>query len=126
MKHADLIKQMTLEEKASLMSGANFWNTKGVERLGVPGMMLTDGEILELEQQCAYAADNYGCGIYVVTLDDFSYYDPDPLLAAEEIYRSMEFGVGENKNGILLMLSMTERDFAMVAYGDIANSKTKR
>lgn len=25
------------------MSGANFWNTKGVERLGIPGMMLTDG-----------------------------------------------------------------------------------
>ena len=43
MKHSDLIKQMTLEEKASLMSGANFWNTKGVDRLGVPGMMLTDG-----------------------------------------------------------------------------------
>ena len=43
MKHADLIKQMTLEEKASLMSGANFWNTKPVTRLGIPGMMLTDG-----------------------------------------------------------------------------------
>ena len=43
MKHADLIKQMTLEEKASLMSGANFWNTKGVDRLGIPGTMLTDG-----------------------------------------------------------------------------------
>ena len=25
------------------MSGANFWNTKGVERFGIPGMMLTDG-----------------------------------------------------------------------------------
>ena len=34
---------MTLEEKASLMSGANFWNTKPVKRLGIPGMMLTDG-----------------------------------------------------------------------------------
>jgi len=43
MKHTDLIKQMTLEEKASLMSGANFWNTKPVTRLGIPGMMLTDG-----------------------------------------------------------------------------------
>ena len=43
MKYADLIKQMTLEEKASLMSGANFWNTKPVTRLGIPGMMLTDG-----------------------------------------------------------------------------------
>ena len=43
MMHEDLIKQMTLEEKASLMSGANFWNTKPVTRLGIPGMMLTDG-----------------------------------------------------------------------------------
>ena len=43
MKHENLIKQMTLEEKASLMSGANFWNTKPVTRLGIPGMMLTDG-----------------------------------------------------------------------------------
>ena len=43
MKHKELISQMTLEEKASLMSGANFWNTKPVPRLGIPGMMLTDG-----------------------------------------------------------------------------------
>lgn len=43
MKHTDLIEQMTLEEKASLLSGANFWNTKPVPRLGIPGMMLTDG-----------------------------------------------------------------------------------
>ncbi|MFD0589262.1 glycoside hydrolase family 3 C-terminal domain-containing protein [Paenibacillus sp. GCM10027627] len=34
---------MTLEEKTGLMSGANFWNTKAIERLGIPGIMLTDG-----------------------------------------------------------------------------------
>lgn len=38
-----LVSQMTIEEKASLMSGANFWNTKAVERLGVKSFMLTDG-----------------------------------------------------------------------------------
>ena len=43
MKYKHLIDQMTLEEKASLMSGADFWNSKGVPRLGIPGMMLTDG-----------------------------------------------------------------------------------
>ncbi|WP_220693818.1 glycoside hydrolase family 3 C-terminal domain-containing protein [Salipaludibacillus neizhouensis] len=37
------MKQMTLEEKASLMSGQNFWNTKAIERLDIPSIMLTDG-----------------------------------------------------------------------------------
>ena len=34
---------MTLEEKASLMSGADFWRTKAVERLGIPSAMMSDG-----------------------------------------------------------------------------------
>lgn len=38
-----LISQMTLEEKAALCSGKNFWNTTGVERLGVAPVMVTDG-----------------------------------------------------------------------------------
>lgn len=38
-----LISQMTLEEKASLCSGSGFWHTKGVERLGVPSMRVSDG-----------------------------------------------------------------------------------
>jgi len=38
-----LIAQMTLEEKAALCSGKNFWNTKGVPRLGIQPVMVTDG-----------------------------------------------------------------------------------
>jgi beta-glucosidase len=38
-----LISQMTLEEKASLCSGLDFWHTKPIERLGIPSIMLTDG-----------------------------------------------------------------------------------
>jgi beta-glucosidase len=38
-----IISQMTIEEKASLCSGLNFWYLKGVERLGVPSIMVTDG-----------------------------------------------------------------------------------
>ena len=38
-----LISQMTLEEKAGLCSGLDFWHTKPVERLGVPATMVSDG-----------------------------------------------------------------------------------
>lgn len=38
-----LVSQMTLEEKAGLCSGLDFWHTKPVERLGVPSVMMTDG-----------------------------------------------------------------------------------
>ena len=34
---------LTLQEKASLTSGADFWHTTAVERAGVPAIMMTDG-----------------------------------------------------------------------------------
>ena len=38
-----LVSQMTLEEKAGLCSGEDFWHTKAVERLGIPRTMVSDG-----------------------------------------------------------------------------------
>lgn len=38
-----LIKEMTLEEKAGMCSGLDFWHLKGVERLGIPSVMVSDG-----------------------------------------------------------------------------------
>jgi len=39
----EIVAQMTVEEKASLCSGGDFWHTKAIERLGVPAMMVSDG-----------------------------------------------------------------------------------
>ncbi|HIT89320.1 MAG TPA: glycoside hydrolase family 3 C-terminal domain-containing protein [Candidatus Merdenecus merdavium] len=38
-----LVKEMTLEEKAGMCSGLDFWHLKGVDRLGIPSVMVTDG-----------------------------------------------------------------------------------
>ncbi|MDO4286038.1 MAG: glycoside hydrolase family 3 N-terminal domain-containing protein, partial [Eubacteriales bacterium] len=38
-----ILQRMTLEEKAELCSGADFWHTKEVERLGVPALTISDG-----------------------------------------------------------------------------------
>lgn len=38
-----LVSEMTLEEKAKFCSGADFWHVEGLERLGIPSVMVTDG-----------------------------------------------------------------------------------
>ncbi len=43
MKHAEIIKKLTLEEKAALMSGRDFWSTTEYEKYGVPSIFLADG-----------------------------------------------------------------------------------
>lgn len=43
MNIKELVSKMTVEEKASLCSGQGWWNLKGVERLGIPSVCLTDG-----------------------------------------------------------------------------------
>jgi beta-glucosidase len=40
---AAIVAQLTLEEKASLCSGRDFWTTEPIERLGVPSVLVTDG-----------------------------------------------------------------------------------
>lgn len=38
-----VIRQMTLEEKAQMCSGRDFWKTQDLERLGIPAVMMCDG-----------------------------------------------------------------------------------
>lgn len=43
MKHKEIIDRLTLEEKAALCSGKDFWHLNGVSRLGLPEIMVSDG-----------------------------------------------------------------------------------
>lgn len=38
-----LVNELTLEEKASLCSGADFWHTETIDRLNIPAAMVSDG-----------------------------------------------------------------------------------
>jgi beta-glucosidase len=40
-----LMAQMTLEEKISMLAGADFWHTVPINRLGIPSIRVTDGPI---------------------------------------------------------------------------------
>jgi len=58
MKNSDIIKKMTLQEKASFMSGKDFWTTMDMEKYNIPSIFLSDGPH-GLRKQ-AEAADHLG------------------------------------------------------------------
>ena len=39
----EIVSEMTLEEKVGMCSGYDFWHLKGVERLNIPSVMMSDG-----------------------------------------------------------------------------------
>ena len=84
--------------------------------------ILSHSECQDLTDRMADISSQYDCGIYIVIVNDYTQYIRGNMEAFnEEIYRSYELGVGEGKNGILLSMSMSDRDYLITAYGDFAN-----
>lgn len=81
--------------------------------------LLTDEEWEVLENTARDISESYQCGVYIITLDDFTNYSSAGSIyeAAKDIYREYELGWGQEKSGVLLLLSMAERDYTLIAYG---------
>lgn len=84
--------------------------------------LLTVEERAQLEADCAAVAEAHGCGVYIVTVPDYTAYGYSVESAAEAIYDGSALGVGGERNGILLLLSMAERDYDLAAYGSFAHT----
>ncbi len=85
--------------------------------------LLTDAEEANLVALASDISTEYPINVYVVTVDDF--YDlgaSNAYDAAKEFYRSHDLGYGDGRDGMLLLLSMEDRDYALVAYGDYATT----
>ena len=77
----------------------------------------------ELEQRAGDISQRYNCGVYAVLVDDYEDYGSgDVYDVTTQIYHSGEnsFGMGSGQDGIMILLSMEERDYAMFVYGKTA------
>lgn len=81
--------------------------------------LLTEGELLRLEALAEDTAQRYAVGVYVVTIDDYREFDPTGVFETTYgIYHRYSMGVGRDRNGIMLLLSMRERDYGLFCYGE--------
>ena len=81
-------------------------------------MLLDESQWQQLEQQAREISQQYGVGVYVITVDDYrNYTNGDIYNAADAFYFDYDLGLGDDRDGILLLLSMAERDYLLIAYG---------
>lgn len=80
--------------------------------------LLSGQELADLEAQAETVSVQYGCGVYVRLLADYRALSPASVRqAAETLYLQEDLGLGGEQSGVLLLLSMAERDYALIAYG---------
>lgn len=83
--------------------------------------LLTADEAAALNAQAATISEEYGVGVYIAAIEDFTDYGYSVEEASESVYLSYGLGLGEEENGILLLLSMDDRDYDLCAYGKQAH-----
>jgi len=88
--------------------------------------VIDDARLLTIEQRQelnAYAekiTETYGMGIYIMSVEDFHNYGEEPQIfdVLWNYYHDNSLGYGADRQGMILMLSMAERDFATFFYGE--------
>lgn len=81
--------------------------------------LLSEEQWDELNDLAAALSQRYECGIYAVIVDDYADYTYSGGIqdASEQIYTANSFGLGNERSGIVLLLSMDDRDYDLTAYG---------
>lgn len=75
------------------------------------------------ENLAADISQRHGCGVYIVIVDDYTAYGFGEVYdVTTQLYNDTEsgFGLGDDREGILLLLSMHARDYALFVHGESA------
>ncbi len=81
--------------------------------------LLSENEDMQLEKMAETVSQKYGVGVYIVTVDDYRDISSGGVYTATyTLYHEYTMGEGAGRDGIVLLLSMKERDWAMFCYGE--------
>ena len=86
--------------------------------------LLTDSQWETLETRAAALSEQYGCGVYIVVVDDMNSFSEGGSgieRFGEQVFTNYLLGYGEEKNGVMLSLSMADRDYDILAHGSIGH-----
>lgn len=87
--------------------------------------LLSDSEFQEIETRCENVSNQYGIGVYIITiynLSDYGFASDEAYDCAKSFYTGEGFGMGETGDGVLLLLSMNDRKYGLIAHGDNGNA----
>ena len=77
---------------------------------------LTDTQIERLNQRADRISEKFMCDVAIVVIDRMT--DNDGAFEwAMHIYDEFNFGYGRERSGVLLFLSLAERDYYLIAFG---------
>lgn len=79
--------------------------------------LLRDSLRETLEQKAAALSEEHRCSLYIVTVEDHTSFNADVYEAAKGIFNYYALGWGDEKDGVILLLSMNERDYAFAGHG---------
>lgn len=80
--------------------------------------LLSEEDDAYLEALASQISWEHNCAVYIVTMEDYQEYDSDIHYAVVSFYDSNSLGIGENREGILLMLSMYDRSYDLYVRDD--------
>lgn len=84
--------------------------------------ILSSDEVRALEERAETLSESCRCAVYIVTVQDYRELNGGDVGAcAEGIYSYYDLGYGSGRDGMLLLLSMADRDYALTSYGYYAD-----
>ena len=84
--------------------------------------LLSDAQRQDLSNLAARVSDEYNFGVFVVVVNDYkSYVNGSIADFSENVFHRYGLGRGQKEEGVLLAMSMSNRDYDIYAHGDFGN-----